>query len=54
MNNEQDAVLHQDKTFTNIDYSEKRLANREFVKCEFINCDFGKSDLRGIARCGKL
>ncbi len=40
-------ILHQDKTFTSIDYSEKRLDNREFVKCEFISCNFSKSDLRG-------
>ncbi|MGY4385096.1 fluoroquinolone resistance protein [Pedobacter sp. UYP24] len=43
----EEPVLHEDKTFTNIDYSEKRLTNREFVNCEFINCNFEKSDLKG-------
>lgn len=38
-------VTHEDKIFTNINYAEKRLANREFISCEFVNCDFSKSDL---------
>ncbi len=40
-------VVHQNKQFTNVNYAEKRLENREFIKCEFLNCDFSKSDLRG-------
>lgn len=39
-----ETVLHEDKKFENIDYSEKILSNREFVNCEFINCNFTKSD----------
>lgn len=45
MNNSNENVLHQDKTFTNVNYAEKRLENREFVNCEFVSCDFSKSDL---------
>jgi uncharacterized protein YjbI with pentapeptide repeats len=45
MKKDQEPVLHQGKTFSNIDYSEKRLVNREFVKCEFVNCNFTRSDL---------
>ncbi len=37
--------LHEDKTFENIDFSEKRLSNSEFQNCEFINCNFTKSNL---------
>lgn len=40
-------VVHEHKTFTDVDYAEKRLINREFLKCEFVGCDFSKSDLRG-------
>lgn len=40
-----DPVLHENKTFTNVNYVEKRLENREFVNCEFVNCDFTKSHL---------
>lgn len=40
-----ETLTHEDKIFTDIDYVEKRLKNREFVRCEFINCDFSKSDL---------
>lgn len=40
-----EAVLHEDKTFDNIDYSEKELSGREFNGCTFNNCNFSKSDL---------
>ncbi|ATP55296.1 hypothetical protein CPT03_01865 [Pedobacter ginsengisoli] len=45
MNNSKETSVHEDKTFININYAEKRLENREFIKCEFVNCDFSKSDL---------
>ena len=45
MENSNETVVHQDKTFTNVNYAEKRLKNREFIKCDFINCDFSKSDI---------
>ena len=35
------------KRFTNIDYTEKALRNREFYKCIFIGCNFTNSDLIG-------
>lgn len=37
--------LHQHKTFENIDYSEKKISDQEFLNCEFINCNFSKTDL---------
>src|SRR5215217_9421890 len=40
-----DIVTHQNKAFSNVNYAEKKLINREFVKCTFTNCDFSKSDL---------
>lgn len=40
-------ISHENKTFENVDYSEKLLRNREFYKCDFVGCDFTKSDLRG-------
>jgi len=40
-----ETTTHEEKTFTDIDYAEKQLKNREFIKCNFINCDFSKSDL---------
>jgi uncharacterized protein YjbI with pentapeptide repeats len=40
-------VIHEDKQFVNINYSEKKLRDREFVKCRFVCCDFNKSDLMG-------
>ena len=40
-----ETVLHEDKEFENVDYSEKKLLNREFLNCEFANCNFTKSDL---------
>ena len=42
----EETVVHQNKTFSGVDYAEKKLRNREFVKCEFVSCDFNKSDLR--------
>ncbi len=45
MNKDIIPVLHKGKTFANVNFAEKRLENREFVKCEFVNCDFNKSDL---------
>jgi fluoroquinolone resistance protein len=45
MNESEETTVHQDKTFTNINYTEKQLKNREFINCEFISCDFSKSDL---------
>lgn len=41
-----DIVIHTDKTFQQVDYSEKALRNREFVRCHFVGCDFSKADLR--------
>lgn len=46
MSRSEEPLLHQDKTFSNVNYVEKKLADREFVQCTFINCDFTKSDLR--------
>jgi len=43
----EETVVHQDKTFAKVNYAEKKLRNREFVKCEFVGCDFSKSDLQG-------
>jgi fluoroquinolone resistance protein len=40
-----DSQLHQHKTFENIDYSETKLSNLEFLNCEFLNCNFSKTDL---------
>lgn len=45
MSNSSETVVHQDKTFTGVNYAEKLLKNREFINCEFVNCDFSKSDL---------
>lgn len=45
MSGSTETTVHQDKTFTSIDYTEKKLKNREFINCEFMNCDFSKSDL---------
>ena len=39
-------IVHQQKTFTNVNYSGKVLRDREFISCTFIGCDFSKSDLR--------
>ncbi|NML36630.1 pentapeptide repeat-containing protein [Chitinophaga sp. G-6-1-13] len=40
------SIIHQQKTFSDVNYAGRRLENREFVQCEFIDCDFSKSDLR--------
>ena len=40
-------ILHEGKIFNNIDYSDKKLSNREFVKCVFDSCNFSNSDLGG-------
>lgn len=40
-----DKELNEDKKFENIDYTEQKIANHEFVNCEFINCNFSKSNL---------
>ena len=39
------SILHEDKTFDTIDYSEKLLPKSEFVDCVFNNCNFSKADL---------
>lgn len=44
MSNE--TVYHEFKEFKSIDYSEKILRNRDFIKCTFISCNFSNSDLR--------
>ncbi|MFY7816609.1 MAG: pentapeptide repeat-containing protein [Chryseobacterium taeanense] len=41
-----DIVTHASKEFLNINYSERKLHQREFYKCTFRNCNFTKSDLR--------
>lgn len=46
MSSSGNTVVHQHKTFSNVDYTEKRLVNREFVQCEFVQCNFTGSDLR--------
>ena len=38
---------HEEKTYRNIDYTEKTLRNREFYKCTFIACVFLNSNLIG-------
>jgi len=38
-------IQHEDQTFSNIDYSEKKLINSEFINCVFSSCNFSKSDL---------
>lgn len=40
-----ETTVHQNKTFTDINYAGKQLQKREFIKCEFVKCDFSKSDL---------
>ncbi len=37
--------IHDDKTFSGIDYSGKKISYREFNNCEFVNCNFQKCDL---------
>jgi fluoroquinolone resistance protein len=41
-----DTTIHEHKEFKNIDYTEKILRDREFIKCKFVACIFTKSDLR--------
>src|ERR1017187_3912730 len=41
-----DTEIHDDKTFENIDYSEKQLFNREYNNCNFSNCNFQKAELK--------
>lgn len=41
----EETVFHEDKTFSNINYAETKLRDREFVHCTFLNCNFHKSDL---------
>jgi fluoroquinolone resistance protein len=38
-------IIHDDKTFENIDFSENRVSKREFNNCKFLNCNFQKADL---------
>ncbi|MXV16033.1 pentapeptide repeat-containing protein [Hufsiella ginkgonis] len=42
---EKEDILHEGKRFTDVDYSGKKLADREFVRCIFERCDFSNSDL---------
>lgn len=44
MNSE--TAYHEHKEFKNIDYSEKLLQNKDFVKCTFVSCNFSNSNLR--------
>lgn len=43
----EETIIHENKTFSNVNYAEKKLRDREFINCKFIACDFSKSDLRG-------
>lgn len=43
-----DIILHEQKSFEDIDYSEKILTDTEFYKCNFHNCNFTKSDFSDI------
>ena len=47
MKDANEPVVHRQKNFSNVNYAEKRLENREFIKCSFVNCDFTKSNLSG-------
>jgi fluoroquinolone resistance protein len=40
-----DILLHEDKIFEGVDFSEKKSPKREFADCTFINCNFSKADL---------
>ena len=40
-------VLHENKTFEKVDYSNKELRDREFSHCVFKSCNFEKADLSG-------
>lgn len=35
----EETVLHIQKSFLGVNYSEKELRSREFIKCECISCD---------------
>ncbi|WP_242929437.1 pentapeptide repeat-containing protein [Pontibacter vulgaris] len=39
-----DALIHEGKTFTKINYSGKQVKNREFEKCIFLGCDLSDSN----------
>lgn len=47
MKNEDDLVVHTGRTFSNINYEDQILENREFIKCDFVSCNFSRSDLSG-------
>ncbi|MCE5346038.1 MAG: pentapeptide repeat-containing protein [Bacteroidales bacterium] len=36
------AVIHEEKSFRNIAFTEEETRNNEFFNCSFINCDFSK------------
>ena len=40
-----DTGLHEEKTFGNVDYSEKKLAKTAFIDCTFTGCNFSKSNI---------
>jgi uncharacterized protein YjbI with pentapeptide repeats len=40
-------ILHEDKAFDNIDYAEKEVTGREFIKCRFKGCNFSNGNLAG-------
>ena len=39
-----ESVVHEDKTFENVNYTEKVIKGREFQSCKFSKCDFSNSD----------
>jgi uncharacterized protein YjbI with pentapeptide repeats len=39
-------ILHENKTFSQINYAEKHLQGREFINCVFEQCDFSKAVIR--------
>ncbi len=41
-------MIHQDKKFEGINYSDTKLTDPEFVNCEFINCNFSKAQLSDV------
>jgi len=43
--NKMEKILHEDKTFENVDYTGKAVADREFEACTFLHCNFTKSNL---------
>lgn len=42
----EETEIHENRTFSVVDYSEKKLRDSEFVKCEFVSCNFNKSNLK--------